>query len=82
MTAPPTGKKLAELGFKPDPISTEVVSGAASRAAAIVAAVEAQSDGTIMMGRRGPSRVRDFFIGRATSKVIHLARDRTVWVVR
>ncbi|MEJ2285918.1 MAG: hypothetical protein P8X85_20275 [Desulfobacterales bacterium] len=34
------------------------------------------------MGRRGHSSVRDFFIGRVTNKVIHLARDRTVWIVR
>jgi nucleotide-binding universal stress UspA family protein len=34
------------------------------------------------MGRRGHSRVRDFFIGRVTNKVIHMARDRTVWVIR
>jgi nucleotide-binding universal stress UspA family protein len=75
-------KKLIDLGFKPDQISTEVISGAASRAAAIVAAAEEQNYGTIVMGRRGHSRVMDFFIGRVTNKVIQLARDRTVWVVR
>ncbi|MBW2428957.1 MAG: universal stress protein [Deltaproteobacteria bacterium] len=75
-------KKLVDSGFAPDQISTELVSGVASRAEAIVAAAEAQNYGTIVMGRRGHSRVRDFFIGRVTNKVIHLARDRTVWVVR
>jgi nucleotide-binding universal stress UspA family protein len=76
------GKKLTDLGFRPDQIFTEVISGAASRAAAIVAAATEQGYGTIVMGRRGHSRVLDFFIGRVTNKVIHLARDRTVWVVR
>jgi nucleotide-binding universal stress UspA family protein len=38
--------------------------------------------GAIVMGRIGQSRVRDFFIGRVTNKVIHMARDRTVWVIR
>lgn len=75
-------KQLVALGFKPHEISTELVSGVASRAAAIVAAAKEQDCGTIVMGRRGHSRVRDFFIGRVTNKVIHLGRDRTVWIIR
>ena len=75
-------RQLVALGFKPHQISTELVSGVASRAAAIVAEAKKQNYGTIVMGRRGHSRVRDFFIGRVTNKVIHLARDRTVWVIR
>jgi nucleotide-binding universal stress UspA family protein len=76
------GEKLVSLGFKPHQISTELVSGVTSRAAAIVAEAKKRNYGTIVMGRRGHSRVRDFFIGRVTNKVIHLARDRTVWVIR
>jgi len=76
------GKKLVDLGFEPHQISTGLVSGVASRAGAIVAEAKQQNYGTIVMGRRGHSSVRDFFIGRVTNKVIHLARDRTVWVVR
>jgi nucleotide-binding universal stress UspA family protein len=75
-------KKLVRLGFQPHQISTELVSGAVSRAAAIVAEAKKQEYGTIVMGRRGHSQVRDFFIGRVTNKVIHLARDRTVWIIR
>ena len=75
-------KKLVALGFNKHQISTKLVSGVVSRAAAIVAEAKQQNYGTIVMGRRGHSRVRDFFIGRVTNKVIHLARERTVWVVR
>jgi nucleotide-binding universal stress UspA family protein len=75
-------KRLVDLGLKPNKISTELIGGAASRAAAIVAAAKQQNYGTIILGRRGHSRVLDFIIGRVTNKVIHLARDRTVWVVR
>ena len=75
-------KKLVDMGFKKHQISTALVSGVISRAAAIAAEAEQQNCGTIVMGRRGHSRVRDFFIGRVTNKVIHLARERTVWVVR
>ena len=75
-------RKLVDLGFKPHQISTELVSGAASRARAIVTEAKKHGYGTIVMGRRGHSQVRDFFIGRVTNKVIHLARDRTVWIIR
>ena len=76
------GKKLIKLGFRPHQISTELVIGAASRAAAIVAEAKKRNYGTIVMGRRGRSRVRDFVLGRVTNKVIHLGRDRTVWIIR
>jgi nucleotide-binding universal stress UspA family protein len=75
-------KRLVDLGFKPHHISTELVSGVASRAGSIVTEAKQQNYGTIVMGRRGHSQVLDFFIGRVSNKVIHLARDRTVWVVR
>jgi nucleotide-binding universal stress UspA family protein len=75
-------KKLVDLGFQPRQISTKVVSGAVSRAGTIVAEAKQQNYGTLVMGRRGHSRVRDFFIGRVTNKVIHMARERSVWVVR
>ena len=76
------GDKLVDLGFKPHQISSELISGVASRARAIVTEAKQNGYGTIVMGRRGHSQVRDFFIGRVTNKVIHLARDRTVWIIR
>lgn len=75
-------KKLIGMGFKPHSIATKFVSGVSSRADAIVAEAKQNGYGTIVMGRRGHSRVRDFLIGRVTNKVIHLARNRTVWIIR
>jgi nucleotide-binding universal stress UspA family protein len=75
-------KQLVAMGFKPHQVSTELISGVASRARAIVKEAKESGYGTIVMGRRGHSQVRDFFIGRVTNKVIHLARDRTVWIIR
>lgn len=75
-------KQLVAQGFKPHHVSTELISGVVSRARAIVTEAKESGYGTIVMGRRGHSRVRDFFIGRVTNKVIHLARDRTVWIIR
>lgn len=75
-------KKLIGMGFKPHNIAIELVTGVSSRAGAIVAEAKQNGYGTIVMGRRGHSRVRDFLIGRVTNKVIHMARDRTVWIIR
>ena len=74
--------KLVNAGFKADKVSTKIVMGATSRAGAIADRAKQENFGTIVMGRRGHSSVRDFFVGRVTNKVIHLAKDRTVWVVR
>ena len=75
-------KKLIDNGFKPQQVTTKLVTGVSSRAGAIVAEAKQENYGTIVMGRRGQSKVRDFFIGRVTNKVIHIARDRTVWIIR
>ena len=74
--------KLIDMGLKTDKVSTQIAEKAISRAGAIADRAKQEDFGTIVMGRRGHSRVRDFFIGRVTNKVIHMARDRTVWVIR
>ena len=74
--------KLIDVGLKPDKVSTQIAEKAISRAVAIADRAKQEDFGTIVMGRRGHSSVRDFFIGRVTNKVIHMARDRTVWVIR
>ncbi len=75
-------KRLLEFGFTPDKISTKLIKGVHSRARAIANEAKKENYGIIVMGRRGLSRVRNFFIGRVTNKVIHIARDRTIWIVR
>jgi nucleotide-binding universal stress UspA family protein len=74
--------ELIHAGFKADKVSTQIFTGAISRAGAVADRAKQQNFGTIAMGRRGHSSVREFFIGRVTNKVIHLAKERTVWVVR
>jgi nucleotide-binding universal stress UspA family protein len=37
--------------------------------------------GTIVMGRRGLSKVRQFLLGRVTNKVLQRAEKFTVWLV-
>ncbi|PKN40316.1 MAG: universal stress protein [Deltaproteobacteria bacterium HGW-Deltaproteobacteria-18] len=45
--------------------------------------VQQQGDfGTLVIGRRGVSRAEEFLFGSVTTKVTHLAKDCTVWVVQ
>ena len=73
--------RLEKAGVEDDRIFTKVITGAVSRAKAIVD--EASKDGyeTIVVGRRGLSRVEDFFMGRVSNKVVQLAKEMAVWVV-
>jgi nucleotide-binding universal stress UspA family protein len=73
--------RLEQAGIKRDQINTKIVAGAASRAKAIVEAAKNEGYGTIVVGRRGLSRVEEFFMGRVSSKVMQLAKDMAVWVV-
>jgi nucleotide-binding universal stress UspA family protein len=73
--------RLERAGLNRDRISTKIRSGAASRAEAIVEEARNSGCGTIVVGRRGLSRVEDFFMGRVSKKVLQLAKWTAVWVV-
>jgi nucleotide-binding universal stress UspA family protein len=74
-------KKLIKVGFDADKVSSKILNGVESRAEEIVREAESGEFGTIVIGRKGISRVQDFFMGRVSYKVIHSGRDFTVWVV-
>jgi nucleotide-binding universal stress UspA family protein len=74
-------KSLIAKGFSPDRITTQVITGVRSRAAAIVDEGKKLDVGTIVMGRRGLSRTEDFFMGRVTNKVVYIAREKSVWII-
>ncbi len=73
--------RLERAGLNRDRISTKISSGAASRAEAIVEEARKGGYGTIVVGRRGLSRVKEFFMGRVSKKVLQLAKWTAVWVV-
>ena len=72
---------LVEAGLDEERVATKIVKGVSSRAGAIIQ--EARDGGyeTIVVGRRGLSRIQEFFMGRVSSKVIQMAKGLTVWVV-
>jgi nucleotide-binding universal stress UspA family protein len=74
-------KRLQKTGVNPDLIATKTVTGVASRAKAIVDEARKGDFGTIVVGRRGLSRVEEFFMGRVSNKVLQLAKEMAVWVV-
>jgi len=73
--------KLLEAGFAADQITQKVLSGVHSRPEAIVAEAEAGGYGSIVVGRRGLSRVDAFFMGRVSHAVVYEGKKFTVWVV-
>ena len=75
-------KKLISWGVDPGLITTATIKGGTSRARMIVQEAKQNNFGTIVVGRKGRSRVRDFFIGRVANKIIYMARDRSVWIIR
>ena len=74
-------KRLLKAGLAPARVNEKVVKGPGSPAGAILEEAEKGDYDTIVVGRRGLSRVQEFFIGRVSNKIIQLAKDKTVWVI-
>jgi len=74
-------ERLISAGITRTRISTQIVTGAPSRAEAIVKEAEQGGYGTVVVGRRGLSDVRDFSMGAVSNKVVQLAARWAVWVV-
>jgi len=74
-------RRLLDAGLKDEQIRVRMVREVSSRAYAIVEEADREGMDTIVVGRRGLSRVQEFFMGRVSNKVIQLAKDKTVWVV-
>jgi nucleotide-binding universal stress UspA family protein len=72
---------LTKAGLRCDSEHCKIVRGVSSRAGAIVKEAENGGYDTIVVGRRGISKVQEFFMGRVSNKVIQLAKDKTIWVV-
>ena len=73
--------RLINFGFKPESISSKIITGVSSRARTIVQEAGKNGHKTIVVGRRGLSKVQEFFMGSVSNKVIQLAKKQTVWVV-
>jgi nucleotide-binding universal stress UspA family protein len=72
---------LEQAGINGLRISSETMLDSPSRSGEIIREAREGAYGTIVMGRRGLSKVRDFLMGRVTSKVLDQAEDFAVWIV-
>jgi nucleotide-binding universal stress UspA family protein len=72
---------LLEAGLREDQITTKIVDGSRSAAADILKEVRGADCGTVVLGRRGRSGVKEFFMGSITSKVLQDCAGMAVWVV-
>lgn len=73
--------RLIRAGLDDNKVDCKITPEAHSRAWAIIMKAEKEGCGTIVLGRRGLSKVEDFFIGRVSNKVLELANKRAVWIV-
>jgi len=74
-------ERLISKGIPSTSISTQVIYGVESRSMAIIQVARKENFGTIVVGRRGLSAVKEFFMGRVSNRVVQLAKGLAVWVV-
>lgn len=72
---------LNEFDIAPERIASKFASGVRSRAVAVLEEAKRRQCGTIVVGRRGATEVRDFSMGRVTTKLIQLASEQTICIV-
>jgi nucleotide-binding universal stress UspA family protein len=74
-------RRLERSGVNRDLISRKYTLQSRTRAGDILKEAKEGNYGTIVMGRRGLSKVHEFFLGRVTTKVLHRAADFALWIV-
>lgn len=87
--------RLLELGVSEDDVGEQYVTSCASpfesgqqscsRGTSVAQEIMDTADrddfGTVVVGRRGVSKAEEFLFGSVSNKIIHSARNCTVWVV-
>ena len=72
---------LLATGLGKDQITSKLIDGSRSAAADILNEAQQSDTGTIFLGLRGYSGVKDFTMGSVTRKVLNQAKDMTVSIV-
>ena len=72
---------LVEAGISESQISKKVVDGSRSAASDILEEARGEGYGTIVMGRRGLSGLKEFFMGSVSAKVLQNSNGMAVWIV-
>ena len=72
---------LEEEGLSRDRMTTKIAAGKDSCSRAIVEKAREDGYGTIVVGRRSLSGLKQCFLGRVSNNVLKLAKEMAVWVV-
>jgi nucleotide-binding universal stress UspA family protein len=72
---------LLQAGLNESQINTKVVDGSRSPASDILDEARSNGYGTIVMGRRGITGVKEFFMGSVSSKVLRSSTGMATWIV-
>jgi nucleotide-binding universal stress UspA family protein len=72
---------LIQAGLREEQIGSKVVDGSISAAADILKEARSNNFGTIVLGRKGHSSVKEYLMGSTTSKVLRDSGGLAVWVV-
>jgi nucleotide-binding universal stress UspA family protein len=74
-------KMLLESGLGETQISTKIVEGSRSAARDILDEARSHGYGTVVLGRRGLSGMKEFFMGSVSSKVLQDLAGLAAWIV-
>jgi hypothetical protein len=74
-------RRFLLAGWDPKLIRTKIAAGVDSRADSIVSEVREGGYGTIVLGRKGLTEVRDFTVGQVARKVFHIANEEAIWLI-
>ena len=72
---------LLGAGLQTEQITSKVVDGSRSAAHDILKEAHDNDYGTIVLGRRGVSALKEFFMGSVTSKILHNSFGFAIWIV-
>jgi nucleotide-binding universal stress UspA family protein len=83
--APYMGKAkalLLDAGLSEDQILLKIVDGSQSPAKDIVKEAQENNYGTVVLGKRGVSKLKEFLFGSVTRKILHTMVGLSFWVVQ
>ena len=76
------GEILLKAGLSEEQITTKVTESSRSAADDILKEARDNDYGTIVMGRRGLSAVKKFFMGSVTTSVLNRSTSLAIWIVQ
>ncbi len=72
---------LREAGINPERIERKICLRCSDIGKTILAEADSGHYGTLVVGRRGISKAKEFFLGSVSNKIVQEARNKAVWIV-